>query len=147
MDEVQLLHIYLLLGAMLFSIGLVGFLCRRNMIVMFLAAEMMLQGVSVSLVAWSRFHNDWGGQILVIFILTVAACEAAIALVLVLMLYQRSGRLDIAVWQSLRETNQPPFVDQEMPEELVDRPQWPQLTPAGVRPDAPEEEIVHRTHV
>ena len=62
------------------------------MIVMFLAAEMMLQGVSVSFVAWSRFHNDWGGQILVIFILTVAACEAAIALALVLVLFHASGR-------------------------------------------------------
>ena len=57
---------------------------------MFLSAEMMLQGVSVSLVAWGRFHNDWGGQMLVIFILTVAACEAAIALALVLMLFQQT---------------------------------------------------------
>ncbi len=94
---------------MLFGIGLVGFLSRRNMIVMFLCAEMMLQGVSVSLVAWGRYHNDWGGQMLVIFILTVAACEAAIALALVLMLFQRTGRLDIAAWQDLREENQPAY--------------------------------------
>ena len=92
MGELQLLQSYLVVGAMLFSIGLLGVLTRRNMIVMFLAVEMMLQGVSVSLVAWSRFHNDWGGQILVIFVLTVAACEAAIALVLVLMLFHTSGR-------------------------------------------------------
>ena len=76
MNEVTLLHDYLFVGAMLFSIGLVGFLCRRNMIIMFLCAEMMLQGVSISLVGWSRFHNNWDGQILTIFILTVAACEA-----------------------------------------------------------------------
>ena len=104
MGELQLLQSYLVVGAMLFSIGLVGVLTRRNMIIMFLAVEMMLQGVSISLVAWSRFHNDWGGQILVIFILTVAACEAAIALVLVLMLFYRSGRLDIATWQHFRES-------------------------------------------
>ena len=61
----------------------------------------MLQGVSVSLVAWGRYYNDFGGQVLVIFIITVAACEAAIALALVLMLFQRSGRLDIAIWQEL----------------------------------------------
>jgi len=91
MDEFQLLDRYLLIGALLFGIGLIGFLSRRNMIVMFLAAEMMLQGISVSLVAWGRFHNDWGGQVLVIFILTVAACEAAIALALILMLYHQSG--------------------------------------------------------
>src|SRR5580704_10627958 len=91
--ELELLHSYLIVGALLFSIGLLGFLTRRNMIVMFLAVEMMLQGVSVSLVAWGRFHNNWGGQILVIFILTVAACEAGIALALILMLFQRSGKL------------------------------------------------------
>ncbi len=56
---------------------------------MFLAVEMMLQGVSLSLVAWGRFHNDWDGQVLVIFILAVAACEAAIAMALILMLFQR----------------------------------------------------------
>ncbi len=78
MNEAALLQNSLLLGAALFSIGLVGFLCRRNMIVMFLCAEMMLQGVSVSLVAWGRWHNNWDGQVLVIFILTVAACEAAL---------------------------------------------------------------------
>ena len=74
MDENALLFQSLLIGAILFSIGLVGFLSRRNMIVMFLAAEMMLQGVSVSLIAWGRYHNDWGGQALVIFSLTIAAC-------------------------------------------------------------------------
>ena len=68
MGEMQLLYNYLVVGALLFGIGLIGFLSRRNMIIMFLAAEMMLQGVSVSLVAWGRFHNDWGGQVLVIFI-------------------------------------------------------------------------------
>src|ERR671925_193210 len=98
MNEVGLLEDYLLVGALLFGLGLVGFFSRRNMIVMFLCAEMMLQGVSVSLVAWGRYHNDWGGQALVIFILTIAACEAGIALALVLMLFQRTGRLDIAGW-------------------------------------------------
>ena len=148
MDEIALLQNYLVIGAMLFGIGLVGFLSRRNMIVMFLCAEMMLQGVSVSLVAWGRYHDDWGGQMLVIFILTVAACEAAIALALVLMLYQRSGKLDIAGWQELRESNLPPFVDHEVPEPVDEEPkQWPKLTPAGVEPEPDEEEILHRTHV
>ena len=78
--EIALLNNYLIVGALLFGIGMVGFLSRRNMIVMFLSAEIMLQGVSVSLVAWSRFHNDFGGQMLVLFIIAVAACEAAIAL-------------------------------------------------------------------
>jgi NADH-quinone oxidoreductase subunit K len=147
MDEFQLLDRYLLIGALLFGIGLVGFISRRNMIVMFLAAEMMLQGISVSLVAWGRFHNDWGGQVLVIFILTVAACEAGIALALILMLYHQSGKLDIAVWQTIREANQPKFVDRALPEETHDVAHWPKLPPAGVEPEQPLEELIHRSHV
>jgi NADH-quinone oxidoreductase subunit K len=146
-SEVHLLQNYLLIGGLLFVIGLVGFLSRRNMIVMFLAAEMMLQGVSVSLVGWGRFHNDWGGQMLVIFILTVAACEAAIALALIQMLFQRGGNLDIAVWQRLREDNQPAYVDREIPEDYDPKQVFPTLTPAGIDPKIREEETIHRTHV
>jgi len=147
MNELTLLYDYLFVGAVLFSIGLVGFLCRRNMIVMFLCAEMMLQGVSVSLIGWSRFHNNWDGQILTIFILTVAACEAGISLALVLMLYERSGQLDIAFWQNMREANQAAYVDKALPEIKVDKPVWPKLTPAGIEPETSEEEVSHRTHV
>jgi len=148
MNELAILENYLVVGALLFGIGLVGFVCRRNMIVMFLAAEMMLQGVSVSLVAWGRYHNDWGGQMLVIFILTVAACEAAIALAVVLTLFHQSGSLDIAIWQQLREENQPLYVDREVPEDRAEpEPQWPKLAPAGVEPEADLEGNTHRTHV
>ena len=147
MSEAGLLHNSLLLGAALFCIGLVGFLCRRNMIVMFLCTEMMLQGVSVSLVAWGRWHNSWDGQILVIFILTIAACEAALALALVLMLFQRRGDLDIASWDELRESNLPRYRDEELPEVAEPTPQWPHLTPAGVEPKPDVEEVTHRSHV
>ena len=95
------------------------------MIVMFLSAEMMLQGVSLSLVAWGRYHDDLGGQMLVIFIIAVAACEAAIALALVLMLFERKGHLDIAMWDELRESNQPPFEEEPLPPLPEDSP--PQL--------------------
>ena len=146
-SDVVLLHNYLIVGALLFGIGLVGFLARRNMIVMFLCAEIMLQGVAVSLVAWGRYHNNWGGQILVIFILAVAACEAGIALAMILMLYHRSGNLDIVFWQNLREENQLPHVDREIPED-VDAPRiWPTLTPAGVEPELDVEETLHRSKV
>ncbi len=146
MNELALLNAYLLVGAALVSIGLVGFLCRRNMIVMFLSIEMVLQGVSVSLVAWGRFHDNWDGQILTIFILTVAACEAAIALALVTMLYRRKGSLDIAAWHELREANQAPFVDEQLRDEPAGEPQWPHLTPAGVEPVQVEEDLYHRSH-
>ena len=146
--EITLLHNYLIVGALLFGIGMVGFLSRRNMIVMFLSVEMMLQGVSVSLVAWGRFHNDFGGQMLVIFIIAVAACEAALALALILMLFQRSGKLDIAVWQRLREEDQPAFVDREVPEEPAREPEdWPTLPQAGRSQEVPREKTDYRSHV
>ena len=77
MNEAALLQNYLVVAGLLFGIGLIGFMVRRNMIVMFLCAEMMLQGVSLSAVAFGRYHNDWGGQMLVIFIIAVAAAEAS----------------------------------------------------------------------
>lgn len=148
MNETALLQNYLFVGAILFALGTTGFLCRRNMIVMFLAVEMMLQGVSLSLVAWSRFHNDWDGQVLVIFIIAVAACEAAIALALVLMLARSVGSLDVSLWQTLRDDSQPPFVDHELPEDVdVDKKEWPHLVPAGVEPEHDVEETVHRPRV
>ena len=147
MDELALLEKNLVVGALLFGIGLIGFFSRRNMIVMFLSVEMMLQGVSVSLVAWGRYHNDWGGQMLVIFILTVAACEAAIALAVILSLFHRSGSLDIAVWQQTREDNQPPYVAPRLTEAATEPPQWPRLTPAGVEPSVDPDELEHRMHI
>jgi NADH-quinone oxidoreductase subunit K len=117
------------------------------MIVMFLCAEMMLQGVSVSLVAWGRWHNNWDGQVLVIFILTVAACEAALALALFLMLFQRRDNLDIAAWDELRESNLPQYADHELPEVAEAQPHWPHLTPSGLEPKVDEEEVTHRSHV
>lgn len=147
MDELALLEKYLFTGALLFGIGLVGFSTRRNMIVMFLSVEMMLQGVSVSLVAWSRYHDDWGGQMLVIFILTVAACEAAIALAVMLTLFHNSGSLDIVVWQQLREDDQPPYAERPLGQRADEEPHWPKLAPAGIEPAPDLEELTHRPHV
>lgn len=146
-DATAELYNYLVVGALLFALGLIGFLVRRNMIVMFLCAEMMLQGISISLVAWGRYHANWGGQMLVIFILTVAACEAAIAMALVLMLFHRSGKLDIAFWQEMREEGQPAYVDREVPEEREEDRVWPRLTPAGVLPSRDPEADLHRSRV
>lgn len=140
MNEYAFLHQYLVVGAMLFSIGLVGFFTRRNMILMFLSTEIMLQGVSLSLVGWSRFYDHFGGQMLVIFILVVAACEAAIGLALIVVLFRQTGSLDIALWQRLREANQPPW-QEETPMPIPDEPVpvWPRLAPAGLRPpESPE---------
>ena len=114
------LHNYLVVGAILFAMGLIGFLARRNMILMFLSVEMMLQGVAVNLVAFSRYRGNFGGQALTLFILTVAACEAAIALVLILMLFRSRKSLDVSLWQELREEDQDPIVDEERRGTLAD---------------------------
>ena len=153
MNEVSLLYNYLIVGSLLFVIGLIGFLVRRNMIVMFLCAEMMLQGVAICLVAFGRFHGSlgnptaWDGQTLVIFMITVAACEAGIAMALILMLAQRTGSLDSLVWQDLREEGQPAYVDQQVPEERAEDQVWPTLTPARREPLQSEDEQTHRSRV
>ena len=103
----DVLRNYLLVGAALFSLGMLGFLARRNLIVMFLSAEMMLQGTALSLVAFGRYHGNWTGQVFTIVILTVAACEASIALALIVILYNRRSSLDVTLWQDIREEGVP----------------------------------------
>src|SRR5262249_28286555 len=87
----------LMIGAALVAIGMLGFLARRNLIVMFLSAEMMLQGTALTLVGFGRYHGNWTGQVFTIVILTVAACEASIALALILVLYHRRTSLDVTL--------------------------------------------------
>jgi NADH-quinone oxidoreductase subunit K len=136
------LHHYLVVGAILFALGMIGFMARRNLIVMFLSAEMMLQGVSINLVAFARYRGNLQGQSFVLFILTVAACEAAIALALILMLYRGRHSLDVSLWQDLRESNLEPTVDEEPLPPVPPEPPSPKLTPAGVEP-AHREETSH----
>ena len=147
MTEFALLQNYLLVGGILFALGLTGFLTRRNLIVMFLSVEMMLQGVSLSLIAFGRFHGDWGGQMLVIFIIAVAACEAGVALALVLALCRTAGNLDVIAWQRVREDGTKPFVDREVPEDAFDQESWPVLSATGVRPEKDPQQESHRSHV
>lgn len=137
----ELLTNYLIVGGLLFALGMVGFVTRRNLIVMFIAAEMMLQGVALNLVAFNQYHRAMGrvgvdGQVFVLFILVVAAAEAAIALALVVVLFRQSRTLDVSVWQSLREPGQPPTPEEaaaaaEPPPAEVE---WPHLPAAGVLP-------------
>ncbi len=108
------LKIYLILGAILFCIGLIGFVSRRNMITMFLSAELMLQGVAINFLAFSRFRGNLQGQSFVLFILSVAACEAAIALALIVILYRAKNSLDVSKWQDLREEDLEPNEDPEI---------------------------------
>jgi NADH-quinone oxidoreductase subunit K len=139
----DLLSNYLLLGAGLMALGMLGFISRRNLIVMFLSAEMMLQGTALTLVGFGRYHGNWTGIVFTIVILTVAACEAALALALILVLYKRRNTLDATVWQGLRESGLAQVtesVDAAEPLEPVPGPEsYPHLTPAGVEPPHPNQ--------
>lgn len=134
---------YLVVGAILFCVGLIGFLSRRNMIIMFLSAELMLQGVALNFLAFSRFRGTLQGQSFVLFILSVAACEAAIALALIVVLYRMKHTLDVSEWQDLREEDLEPVEDGITGfEEEISGEAFPSLTIAGKRP-AKEEESSH----
>jgi len=85
------LNWYLMLSAVVFMIGVFGFLTRKNIIIMFMSVELMLNGVNISLVAFSHFLQDMRGQILVFFIITVAAAEAAIGLAIIIALFRNKA--------------------------------------------------------
>lgn len=93
---------YIVLGAMLFALGVIGFLSRRNLIVIFLSTELMFQGVLINVVTYSRIHQNLSGQAFGLFLLVIAAVEAGLALGLVVMLYRRRGTLDAEAWAMMR---------------------------------------------
>lgn len=132
-----LLHNYVIVGAILFGLGAIGFLTRRNLIIMFLCVEMMLQGVALNLVAFGDLHKNMQGQSFIVFMLTVAACEAAMALAVFLVLYRSRRTLDVSVWQELRDPGQEAIYDTEAmpadPNAVVT--EYPKLIPAGVMPE------------
>lgn len=129
---------YLAVGATLFTLGLIGFLSRRNLILMFLCAELMLQGVAINFVAFSRHHGNMHGQIFTLFIITVAACEAGLALALFLTLYRNKRSLDVSVWQDLREAGVEADTDTENIDP-VEAEVYPKLPEAGKAPSRTEE--------
>jgi NADH-quinone oxidoreductase subunit K len=88
MIEAIPLEYYLILSAVIFAIGSVGVLTRRNAIVIFMCIELMLNAVNITLVAFSSFMGDASGQIFVFFVMAVAAAEAAIGLAIVLALFR-----------------------------------------------------------
>ncbi|MBL0926651.1 MAG: NADH-quinone oxidoreductase subunit NuoK [Phycisphaerales bacterium] len=96
------LYHYLFVSAALFALGVIGFLTRRNLIIMFLCTEMMFQAAGIALIAFSRFHLNHTGEVFVIFVLTIAAAEAALALALVVLLFRRKETLDASEWAALR---------------------------------------------
>ncbi|HTJ77201.1 MAG TPA: NADH-quinone oxidoreductase subunit NuoK [Acidimicrobiales bacterium] len=80
---------YLGLGAMLFTIGAVGLLVRRNVLVMFMCVELMLNAVNLTFVTFARMLNDIGGQVVVFFVLVVAAAEVVVGLAIIVSIFRR----------------------------------------------------------
>ncbi len=98
---------YLLVSAALFAIGLVGFLTRRNLIIIFLCTELMFQGIVINLVAFTRYPLsgvvNLDGQPFALFLLAIAASEAALGLALVVLLFRYRGTLDAEAWRLLKD--------------------------------------------
>jgi NADH:ubiquinone oxidoreductase subunit K len=93
---------YLALSAILFTIGLIGVLIRRNAIVVFMCVELMLNAVNLTLITFSAYHGDVTGQILVFFSLAVAAAEAVIGLAIILAIFRNNLSVDITKVNLLR---------------------------------------------
>jgi len=93
---------YVILGTILFGLGLIGFVSRRNLIVMFLSTEVMFQGVVINAVAFARLHNHVEGQVFGLLLLVIAAVEAGLALGMVVLLYRRRGTLDAEAWSLMQ---------------------------------------------
>ena len=80
---------YLVVSALLFCLGLLGVVTRRNLLVIYMSLELMLNAANLALVSFSRFNNNLNGQILVFFIITVAAAEVSVGLALIVALYRK----------------------------------------------------------
>jgi NADH-quinone oxidoreductase subunit K len=79
---------YLIVSALLFSLGLLGVVTRRNLLVIYMSLELMLNAANLALVAFSRFNNNLDGQVMVFFIITVAAAEVAVGLALIVAIFR-----------------------------------------------------------
>lgn len=91
----------MVIGAALFFMGVIGFLTRRNLIVMFLCTEVMFQGVLLNLVGMGVVHGNLQGQAFALFVLVIAAVEAGLGLAIVVLLFRRKGTLDADAWTAM----------------------------------------------
>jgi NADH-quinone oxidoreductase subunit K len=96
------LNHYILLSIIIFSIGVIGVLIRRNAIVIFMSVELMLNAVNLLLTAFSVHHNDPSGQVFVFFIMALAAAEVAIGLAIIVMIYRNTNSTDVNILNKLK---------------------------------------------
>ena len=93
---------YLLVGAILFTIGAVGVLIRRNPLIIFMSIEMMLNAVNLTLVAYSRQLHNMEGQIFVFFVMTVAAAEVVVGLAIIVSIFRTRDAIDVDLMSALK---------------------------------------------
>ncbi len=93
---------YLILSAILFSMGMAGVLLRRNLIVLLMSIELMLNAVNISFVAFSKYNSNIEGQIMVFFVMTIAAAEAAVGLALAVSIFKRFKEVNIRFFEHLK---------------------------------------------
>lgn len=96
------LNDYLILSAIIFVIGLVGVIRRKNLLMLFFSTEIMLNAVNIGLVAISKFHQDLTGQMFAFFIIAIAASEVAVGLGLLILWYKRRGDINLDALQSMK---------------------------------------------
>lgn len=92
---------YLVISALLFVIGLIGVMRRKNLLMLFFSTEILLNAVNIGFVALSHYMNDLSGQMFAFFIVAIAASEVAVGLGLLILLYKRKGTLDLDVIQNM----------------------------------------------
>lgn len=93
---------YLVLSAMLFALGMIGVLLRRNLIVLFMSIELMLNAVNLSFVTFSHYMGKVDGQVMVFFVMTIAAAEAAVGLALAVSIFKRFKEVNIRFFEHLK---------------------------------------------
>ncbi len=93
---------YLLLGAALFTVGLLGVLTRRNLIALIMSIELMLNAANINLVAFSQYLGQIAGSVMAVLVLALAAAEAAVGLAIGIYLYRRNGTIDVEQYHMLR---------------------------------------------
>ena len=91
-----------MVSALLFALGLLGVITRRNLLVMYMSLELMLNAANLALVAFSRFNDNLNGQMLVFFVITVAAAEVAVGLALIVALYRKRRSAHVEDLTSLK---------------------------------------------
>ncbi len=97
-----MLNQYIILSSILFSLGAIGFLTRRNALILFMSVELMLNAVNLMLVAFSHFRGDMGGQVMVLFIYAVAAAEVAVGLAILIAMFRHVKEVDINKFNLLK---------------------------------------------